>query len=179
MWLIPTQEDSTPEERWLWFMEHFTPDMEKVLYVEAFRILKSKQDAEDVLQEAIIRSATRCWQLRNEKKLFQWMFTIVRNLAFDKHKDRLESLMCAVQLATGMVYSNVSLEERVMQLQDQERLWREIERLPHPEQDILVLRNTSNMKLIDIAKKLKINYHTTRTKYNRTLAKLERIMRDK
>lgn len=96
MWLIPTQEDSTPEERWLWFMEHFTPDMEKVLYVEAFRILKSKQDAEDVLQEAIIRGATRCWQLRNEKKLFQWMFTIVRNLAFDRHKDRLESLMCAV-----------------------------------------------------------------------------------
>ena len=87
--------------------------------------------------------------------------------------------MCAVQLATGMVYSNVSLEERVMQLQDQERLWREIERLPHPEQDILVLRNTSNMKLIDIAKELKINYHTTRTKYNRTLAKLERIMRNK
>ena len=81
--------------------------------------------------------------------------------------------------ATGMVYSNVSLEDRVMQLQDQERLWREIERLPYPEQDILVLRNTSNMKLIDIAKELKINYHTTRTKYNRTLAKLERIMRDK
>ena len=59
MWLIPTQEDSTPEERWSWFMEHFTPDMEKVLYVEAFRILKSKQDAEDVLQEAIIRGATK------------------------------------------------------------------------------------------------------------------------
>lgn len=49
MWLIPTQEDSTPEERWSWFMEHFTPDMEKFLYVEAFRIVKSKQDAKDVL----------------------------------------------------------------------------------------------------------------------------------
>ena len=68
MWLIPTQEDSTPEERWLWFMEHFTPDMEKVLYVEAFRILKSKQDAEDDYKKqsfAVRHAAGSCAMKRN------------------------------------------------------------------------------------------------------------------
>lgn len=177
MWLIPGKEDSTPEQRWTWFMEHYTPRMEKALFAEAMRILNSRQDAEDIMQEAMIRGVTRCWQLRDEEKLFQWMFTIVRHLAFDRHRDRLQSLMCSIQLATGMVYSNISLEERIMNMHDEDMLLQAIQSLPHPEKDILLMKNTSNMKLIDIARELGLNYHTTRTKYRRTLEKLSRMLR--
>ena len=83
MWLIPQKETTTSPERWEWFNERYTQRMQNVLFAEAVRILGSRDDAQDVMQEAVLRGVTYCWQLRDEEKLFQWMFTIVRNLCFD------------------------------------------------------------------------------------------------
>lgn len=177
MWLIPRKEDSTPEQRWAWFLAHYTSRMERVLFTEAMRILGSQQDAEDVMQEAMIRGATRCWQLRDEEKLFQWMYTIVRNLAFDRHNNKRQALMCSIQLATGLIYKTIPLVDRIINMQDTAILQDAIQRLPHPEKDIIEIKFTTNMKLIDIARKLGLNYHTTRTKYRRTLEKLSRLVR--
>lgn len=177
MWLIPTNEDSTPEERWEWFLQHYTSKMERVLFAEAMRIMGTREDAEDVMQEALIRGATRCWQLRNEEKLFQWMFTIVRHIAYDKHKDKMRALWCSMQLATGIVYNTVSLEERYISEQDRIIIEEEVAKLKSPDKEIFILRSTTNMKLIDIAKQLGINYHTTRTKYRRVLEKLSERLR--
>ena len=78
MWLIPLGDDATQEERWAWFMEHFSQEMEKQLYYEAYRILHSREEAEEALQEAIIRGAMHLGQLKEEDQLYQWMFSILR-----------------------------------------------------------------------------------------------------
>ena len=177
MWLIPTKEEYTPEERWSWFMEHFTPQMEKALFAEARRILGNTHDAEDVLQEALIRGATRCWQLRDERKLFQWMYTIIRHLSFDKHNDRVHAAICSMRLATGIIYNTPSPEDFLIDTQNQEVLLEAIDHLRSPEKEILIYKMTTNMKLVDIARQLHLNYHTTRTKYRRTLEHLARLLR--
>ena len=177
MWLIPTKEDSTPEERWAWFLQHYTRQMERVLFSEAKRIMGNHEDAEDVMQEALIRGATRCWQLRDEEKLFQWMFTIVRHISYDKHKDKMRALWCSLQLATGIVHNTISLEDRYISDQERAIIEAEIARLKSPDKEIFILKNTTDMKLIEISKQLGINYHTTRTKYRRTLEKLHNRLR--
>ena len=177
MWLIPTKEDSTPEERWEWFLARYSDRMQRALFAEARRILGNYQDAEDVMQEALIRGATRCWQLRDEEKLFQWMFTIVRHISFDRHKDKVRALWCSLQLSTGLLQQTISLEERYVSDQERQALATEIEKLRSPEKEIFILKTTTDMKLIEIAKQVGINYHTTRTKYRRTLERLSDKMR--
>lgn len=174
----PLGKDSAPEERWAWFMERYTPRMERALYAEAMRIMGSHQDAEDVMQEALIRGATRCWQLRNEARLFQWMFSIVRNIAFDKRKARIKATLSAIELATGIAWRPISLDDRLMSDWQREHLEAAVSRLRSPEKEIIVLKSTTDMKLIEIAAELGLNYHTTRTKYRRTLIKLSNELRD-
>lgn len=177
MWLIPTDENSTLEERWEWFLKRYTRGMERALFCEAKRIMGSTEDAEDVMQEAMIRGATRCWQLRDQDKLFQWMYTIVRHIAYDKHKDKTRALWCSIQLATGFLSSTISLEDRYINAHERGVLMAEIAKLKSPDKEIFILKNTTDMKLIEIARHLGINYHTTRTKYRRTLEKLSHILR--
>ena len=174
---IPTKEESTPEERWEWFMERYTERMQRALFAEAWRIVGTNEDAEDVMQEAMIRGVTRCWQLRNEDKFFHWMFAIVKHLAYDKQKDKKRALWCSVQIATGMLQGTPSLEDRYLTEETIKKLMREVEFLKSPEKDIFILKSTTNLTLLEISQQLGINYHTTRTKYRRTLAKLSRKLR--
>ena len=55
---------------WDWFLNQITPPMRQALH--------NKDDVDDVLQEAIVIGITKCEQLRDETKLFQWMFMIIR-----------------------------------------------------------------------------------------------------
>lgn len=177
MWLIPQQSSSTIEERWQWFMEHYTPQMEKALFTEAFRILGSREDAQDVLQEALVRGATRCWQLRNEERLFQWLFSIVRNLSFDLYKQRVRSKWSISQFAARHATSTVSLEDRAMTNEFKTELLQIISTLPYPEIEIIRLKTQTNMNLRQIAEHLHINYHTVRSKYNRIMKRILKTMR--
>lgn len=177
MWLIPQKETSTDRERWSWLMEHYTLRMEKALFSEAMRIMESREDAKDALQEALICGATKCWQLRDEEKLFQWMLTIVRNICFDLKKQRFRAKLCALQLATGLIHSTVSLEERTVTKEFTDKLHMLLDQLPSPEKEIVQMKAETDRSLKEISQILGLNYHTTRCKYNRTLKKLLRRLR--
>ena len=177
MWLIPQKETSTGDDRWALFMERYTTQMQKALFSEAVRILGSREDAQDIMQEAMVRGATYCWQLRDEEKLFQWMVTIVRNLCFDLKKQRFRAKLCAMKLATGMVQTSVSLEDRTVTVEFQQELYALLKQLPSPEKEIVQMKAETDQSLKEIAHELGLNYHTTRSKYNRTIKKLLKMLR--
>lgn len=177
IWLIPSKETAISQDHWAWFMEHYTTRMHKALFAEAVRLMGSREDAQDIMQEAMVRGASRCWQLRDEEKLFQWMVTIVRNLCFDAKKQRFRAKMCAMQLATGAVRTSVSLEERTITAEFEAELRTLLEQLPSPEKEIVQMKATTNKSLKEIADELGLNYHTTRSKYNRTIKKITKATR--
>lgn len=178
MWLFSLSDDSTSEERWAWFMQRYTPAMEKQLYYEAYRILQSREEAEDALQEAIVSGAMRCWQLKDEDKLFQWMFAIVRYEAFARKKHRMRALGCLLQLSTGLVNTGLSLEDRIVSQAEAEHIAAMIENLGSPDNDIIRMKIIGGIPLKDIAAHLKLNYHTVRSRYRRALIALKRMMGD-
>lgn len=177
MWLIPQEKTSTLEERWAWFLEHYTPQMERALFALALRLLGSREDAQDVLQEAMIRSVTRCWQLRDEERLFQWMYSIVKNLSYDMRKQKLKTKWSIFQLASRHPAEAVSLEDRAMSSEFRDELLMLLRTLPSPEKEIIHLKYQTDMNLKEIADHLSLNYHTTRSKYNRTMKKILKQMR--
>jgi len=177
MWLIPQKDTSTPEERWTWFLDRITPQTKKALLAEAYRILGSREDAQDILQEALLRGADRCWQLRREERLFQWMYSIVQNLSYDMRKQKLKAKRSALHLASRHPHEAVSLEDRAMSWEFREELERLLNALPSPEKEIVLLKCQTDMNLREIAKHLSLNYHTVRSTYNRTMKKILKQMR--
>jgi len=59
----------------------------------AVRLTETREDAEDVTQEAFVRAFRHARQFRGEAAFGPWLFAIVRNLAMDKRRQlRLPTL---------------------------------------------------------------------------------------
>lgn len=167
------------EERWAWFLQHYTKRMEQALYCEAYRLLHNKEDVADVIQEVIIKGAVNCWQLSDEDKLFQWMFTILRREVYAYQSKRsLKTLWSSLKLAVGILDSCESLEYQFISKEDMNRLQNEIKHLESPEKDVIMLKATTDMSLLEISHQLKLNYNTVRSLYRRTLATLKQRLED-
>lgn len=167
--LVP-EEDATIEEKWEWFTEHFTREMEGALYKEAYRILQNHQDVEDVLQESMIIGAENCQQLSDGAKLFSWMFSIVRHEAGAyRTKFSAKRVWKAGVHSIEIRESAVELEYYVISKEEKDLLAREIRSLPPDTQDIIRMKCSTDMKLREIAVTKKMNYQTVRSRYQRAL----------
>ena len=70
-----------------------------VAFSIAFRILKNKDDAEDVVQDAFIKVFESIKQFRNESKFSTWLYRIVYN-------ESIRALKCNSQLLYSDVHEN-------------------------------------------------------------------------
>lgn len=116
--------------------------MRGMLLSSALGILGDEDDAEDVVQDALLR----LWQLRDEdiQNLEGMARVIVRNLARDKVRRRVPvSRINEVDILETTASENMSeREERLMTL---------VEALPVLQQTILRLRHMEGMEMKDIA----------------------------
>lgn len=174
MWLVPDREESTPAQRWAWFMEKLTPLMAQRLLAEAQRITGSAHEAEDVLQEAMIAGVIRCWQIRDEERFFRWMHAIVQHIAWQRENQRIRAMVCALRMAVHLLPHQPAADEVVMTDLQRNAMLRAIEELPWPEKEIMALHATTEMNNRQIAQRLGLNYNTVRSKYQRTLKRLEK-----
>lgn len=170
------EEPEPAEERWEWLMRHITPDMERALKQEAYRILNNTLDVQDVMQEVLIKAAMNCYQLRDERKLFQWLFTITRHEAYAHiSKFSFQALWNKAKLLTGFVNQPQEVGERLVSHDDMVLLQKALDGLDEESRKIVVMKSTSEDTLKVIAAKLGLNYHTVRSKYQRAL----RVLRDR
>lgn len=59
--------------------------IETKLFNVAYRILKNRCDAEDVVHDTFIKAAENIDQLKDRDKLPYWLYTITRNKALEKY----------------------------------------------------------------------------------------------
>ena len=173
--LLPLE---TQEERWEWFMAHLSDKEIQALFREAYRILRNKEDAEDVLQEALLKGAVKCYQLQDEKKLFQWMFSIVRREA-TAHYRRFSLHTIWIQAKLKLLLptkEDQDVEQKLQNDYDRQCLKQALEHLKSPAKDIVYLHIAKDMNFPEIAKALNMNYHTVRSRYTRTLHEIQADM---
>ncbi len=177
MFSIFVAEEPEPiEKRWERLMRHITPDMERALKREAYRILNNTADVQDVMQEVLIKAAMNYYQLKDERRLFQWLFTITRHEAY-AHISRFSfhALMNKARLLTGLIEHTVELGENLISCDDMQLLQKAMDELDECSRKIVVMKSTTGDTLKIIAMKLGLNYHTVRSKYQRALS----VLRDK
>lgn len=164
----------TQEKNWNWLMANLSKDEIRVLYHEAYTILKNREDASDALREALFIGATKCHQLKKKERLFQWMYTIIRNAAYKMHnKNQMQNVLIQAKLSFEKTSFSESAEAHLMNTFEKEQLRRAIENLHSPGKEILKMHIFHKMNFRAIAKKLNLNYSTTRSVYHRVLMKLK------
>jgi RNA polymerase sigma-70 factor (ECF subfamily) len=55
----------------------------RLLYAHAYSILHQPQEAEDVVQESLLKAFQSRWKVRNPEKFLPWMISITRHRAVD------------------------------------------------------------------------------------------------
>lgn len=173
---MPTQ-DSEYRERWEWITEHLPKRERRALLYEAIRIVHNREEAEEVYCESLMLAAKYLHQLRDENRLFQWMYTIVHRQA-NRHKTKyLRYLRALVEIAQRPVKDEVTPEMLMIDEQEKQVIYEMMKCLNDVDRQIVMLRTFSPMKFWEIARKFQLNESTTRARYRRALIKMKKEWR--
>jgi RNA polymerase sigma-70 factor (ECF subfamily) len=138
------------------------------VYGLAMSILGSRSDAEDVVQDTFISIYQNASKYNSKGKAMAWIFTITRNMALMKIRDRKKrsyvNLDNVYDLGvTDNIESNIHKEKIVNQL---------LNVLKDDDRQIVVMHIMSGLKHREIAKILDIKLSTVLSKYKRSLEKM-------
>ena len=136
------------------------------VYGFALSIVKNTHDAEDVLQETILKVYASAGSYRPQGKPLAWIFTIARNLATDKVRQECRTT------PTDDLSLCVDLDA-VTDTDD--RIWLQelLATLTAEEQQILILHAISGIKHREIAAVLDLPIGTVLSKYHRAVKQLK------
>ncbi len=138
------------------------------MYRFAYSVLKSSDQCEDAVHNAILKAHDNLHQLKNEEAFRAWMFRIIRNecLAIVKKQKRF------VPLDDEMVMQeNVAIEDRI-------DVGHAVLQLSRKYREVIVLYYSYEYSLAEIAEILRISQGTVKSRLARARMALRRIMDD-
>lgn len=153
--------------------EKFYHLTERSVYTFALSILKSHEDAMDVLQETYLKIRGAAHLYKPMGKPMAWVFTITRNLAMSKL--RLENKTGNIQvedMENDLSCSYVTDSEDKLVLQTALNI------LNIEEREIILLHAISGFKHREIAENLGLPLATVLSKYQRGLGKLRKHLKE-
>ena len=120
-------------------------------YHYALQTVGNPEDAMDITQEAFLR-LHRHWARRDSSRPFApWLYSVVRNLSIDLFRRRSTRKECDMEGAAPEPSPLPNPEIRTRQRELNERLWREIDRLPEVQREALLLRDWHGLSYAEIA----------------------------
>lgn len=161
---------------------------EKSLYFAAFSLLKNAQDAEDAVQEAVLKAYKALPNFRNEAKFSTWIAAILLNEArgrlrhqrvltftsIDESPEPDEDFSPAV-IADWREVPLESLERKEVR----EMIRQAIESLPDIYREVFVLRDVQDLNIAETAKALGIGEGLVKVRLLRARLMLQKILAPK
>jgi RNA polymerase sigma-70 factor (ECF subfamily) len=130
-------------------------------YLVALSVTGSREDAEDVAQEAFLVALERLEDCRNPEKFGGWFLTIVRNRA--KNLLRRERLRRGEELSPEISPGTGGPGEDLKRMEIREQLERSFGGLSEVRREVLLLHDLEGWKHREIAEKLGIPDGTVRS----------------
>ncbi len=129
------------------------------IYYFALSILKSKEDAEDVVQHTFFKIWEKRESINHNQSFKSFLFTIAYNVTIDLMRDRLKEKGYRENILIKAT-SNYNLEERIEYGDLLDRVNRIAEKLPPRKKEIYQLSRVHNLSHSEIAEKLNISVKT-------------------
>lgn len=151
----------------------------------AFAVLRSKEDAEDVVQEAFVKAYLSLPDFRADATFFTWLQRIVYNLSID-HKRRFnrrggthsevneETLDSAKQLGVGVTAAPAARpDELVLQKEQLEAVGRVMDQLSDEHRVAITLREFDGLSYEEISESLGLPVGTVMSRLHYARKKLQ------
>ncbi len=137
-----------------------------------YNVLRNKEEAEDVMQESMMKGFDRLSELKEAEKYVGWQKMIAVRMALNK----LRSKKSLALLFGEKELPDVAEPEAELHVFDVEVLKQKIEEMPHGYRLVVKLHLEEEMSHEEIGEHLGINASTSRSQYCRAIAKLKNEM---
>ncbi len=144
----------------------------KKTYAVAYNILRSRENAEDITQDAFIKAFQNMNQLQDGAKFGAWLAVIASNLArnYLKREKRIYYTDEEVVMEEGSEANYT--EESALRSLEVERIRKAIRALPSEYYQVVVLQYYYDLKVEEIADMLKLSAGTVKSRLHRARKRL-------
>lgn len=154
------------------------------MYILALQLMGNRDDALDVVQDALLRFFTTLHRFDLRRPVKPWLYRIVRNRAVDLHRRRRirrhESLDAVDDDGRRFEIRDVSVdpERDVARAQLRARIWQSLDELSAKQREILVLRDYQDLSYTEIAATLNIPIGTVMSRLHGARKRLRAILEE-
>ena len=156
---------------------------ERRMYAVALRMCANREDAQDCLQEAMLRVYRAIGSFKGESSFSTWVYRITMNTCLDelRRKKNRQSSSLDDLLDEGWAPADdrSSPEKHAMRAETARVLHETIRELPEDMRAAVVLRDIQGYSYEEIAKILDINVGTIKSRISRGREKLREKLREK
>jgi RNA polymerase sigma-70 factor (ECF subfamily) len=124
-----------------------------LLFRVAHSVLRSRSEAEDVVQDAFVRVLEHRQSLAAVRDMRVWLIRIAWNLALDRRR-RIRPEQMDADFAESLVASSVPADKALDEAQRMRSVLRELERLPRGERHVLLLSAIEELGTAEMAQVL-------------------------
>lgn len=144
----------------------------KDMFCYALKLTKSKAEAEDVIQESLLRAWNGLDKLKDVNSAKYWLLTIVKREFLRKINESKKMALDDIDNHQDKIHSNINLDTE-MEMND---VMKVVLMLEDEYKDVLILQGVYGYKIKEISKILKINENTVSTRGFRARKKLIELM---
>src|SRR5882762_5981586 len=124
-----------------------------LLFRVAHSVLRSRAEAEDVVQDVFVRVLEHRRSLTAVRDMRVWLVRVAWNLAIDRRR-RIRPAQFDEGFAESLVARNLPADEALTEAQRLRSVLRELERLPKAERDVLLLSVVEELGTAEMAEVL-------------------------
>ena len=151
------------------------------VYNTLLRVLGSRDDALDVVQEALVQAYVKLDSFRGEAKFYTWLYRIAMNLALSKRRRRRSTVSIEEireRVGEEPVSNQPSPESGLIGQEQAATVQRALTALGDEHCQILVLREMENYSYEEIVKILKLPLGTVRSRLFRARSELKEKLKE-
>lgn len=153
---------------------------ESRMYAVALRMCQNREDAQDCLQEAMIRIYKALPTFKGESSFSTWAYRITMNTCLDdlrrKKNKGASSLDALLDLGWSPADEENTPERKLNQNETRREISRAIQSLPEDMRAAIILRDIHGFSYEEIASMLSINIGTIKSRISRGREKLREIL---
>ena len=142
----------------------------------AYLILGDPDDAEDVAQETFLRAWNHLQRFDPTRPLRPWLLSITVNLARNRRRSAGRYFAALTRAFRNDPDVQPSVEENNLQHSQASELWKAVQNLSLPDQQVVYLRYFLELSVIETANILQIAEGTVKSRLNRALERLRVVI---